>query len=335
MPIAFLLAMLLAGAVMSGTQRHVQAQAAGEDASLALAEAMLTLINETRLEAGLAPYRNNPILTGTALGHAREIAAHNHFSHTGLDGRRVKDRALDAGYGAGRTGIRIGENYVNRKNVGDAFRWLMDDPPHRANMMHAQYRDAGVGVARTAYGYVWVIDFGMYAGIAAETAIPAPNAAASDPGKETATGQQVPADALLAASTALPTNEPVVAPTNETSFELLATSTPQATSAPLTLPSPEPTTVPPTLEPSPTPTNPEPTATIPPVATITPTAEAVVPAVPWPGPNGASGSPSDPATPTGSSFPASIVLVAPVIALVVAARRDVRRRRSRAKRRRR
>lgn len=135
------------------------------DDSVALAEVMLTRLNEARHDSGLPPYKVNPILTAIAFGHAQEIATKTNYSHTGLDGRKPKDRALGAGYGAGRERVRIGENFVARQHLDDGFQWLMEDPPHRANMLDPDFREVGVGAAATSYGYVWVIDLGSYAGI--------------------------------------------------------------------------------------------------------------------------------------------------------------------------
>lgn len=87
--------------------RPAPAGAQAGDDSVALAEVMLTRLNEVRRDNGLAPYRVNPILTRIAFEHARDIAAHTMYSHTGSDGRKAKQRAIDAGYGAGRAGLRI------------------------------------------------------------------------------------------------------------------------------------------------------------------------------------------------------------------------------------
>jgi hypothetical protein len=178
------------------------------DDSAALAEVMLTRLNEVRHDAGLPPLRTNPILTQIAFTHAQEIAAHHHYAHTGLDGRGPKQRALDAGYGAGRQNVKVTENFVGRPELNPAFEWLMGDPPHRANMLSADYREVGVGAARMSYGYVWVIDFGTYAGIdavlnAPPTPVPTPTPV---PPTDTPTPIPIPTDTPTA--TPPPTDTP-------------------------------------------------------------------------------------------------------------------------------
>lgn len=157
--------------------------AADEAANAAAAQAMFSRLNDARVAAGLEPYRHSPLLAEVAAGHAREIAEHNHFSHTGRDGRSAKQRMADAGYGAGRTGVRTSENFVARATVAEGFDWLMSDADHRPNMMDPRFREVGVGVAPTRYGFVWVLDFGTYDGVDEAPAA----AAATDPATPAAT----------------------------------------------------------------------------------------------------------------------------------------------------
>ncbi len=159
--------------------------AADEAANAAAALAMFSRLNDARVAAGLEPYRHSPLLAAVAAGHAREIAEHNHFSHTGRDGRSAKQRMADAGYGAGRTGVRTSENFVARATVAEGFDWLMSDADHRPNMMDPRFREVGVGVAPTRYGFVWVLDFGTYDGV--DEAPAAAAAAATDPATLAAT----------------------------------------------------------------------------------------------------------------------------------------------------
>ena len=170
---ALALTLLLARAAQAGP--FVQPA----DDLAAQASAMLERVNQARQQAGLAPYAVNPALAQAAQGHAEEIAEFAHYSHTSRDGRKAKDRVLQAGYAAGREGLRVGENFVGRSNIDDAFGWLMSDPPHRANIVDPDYREIGVGVGKISYGYIWVMDLGTYTGI--EDALAAPPAAAETP----------------------------------------------------------------------------------------------------------------------------------------------------------
>ena len=216
------------------------AQPGPGDDSVPLAGVMLTRLNEARNDSGLPAVRVNSILERIAFAHAREIAANNHYSHTGLDGRKPKDRARDAGYGAGREGVRIGENFVGRQHLDDGFQWLMEDPPHRANMLHPDYREVGVGAARMSYGYVWVIDFGTYAGIDTAPAKPttAPPAPTDTPFPPTATDTPVPAATPTGLSSATPADAtapgavtPAPGATDAGGYPVVPSAAPGATTA--------------------------------------------------------------------------------------------------------
>ena len=50
----------------------------------------------------------------------------------------------------------VGENVAMAPSVTHAEKILMDDPPHRANILATKWTAAGVGVARTNGGYMVV-----------------------------------------------------------------------------------------------------------------------------------------------------------------------------------
>ncbi|MEM2598388.1 MAG: CAP domain-containing protein [Thermoproteota archaeon] len=59
---------------------------------------LLSLINEYRQQNGLQPLRVSSALATAAQLHSEDMALHNYFSHTSLDGRTVRDRVMQAGY---------------------------------------------------------------------------------------------------------------------------------------------------------------------------------------------------------------------------------------------
>ncbi|MFN8423378.1 MAG: CAP domain-containing protein [Anaerolineae bacterium] len=169
---AIAIVVALAASLAAPAHARPTARPSADDAAdaAAAAEAMLTKLNAARAANGLRPYRSSPLLARVAAGHAREVAEHNHFSHTGLDGRSAKQRMADAGYGAGHTGVRTSENFVARATVDEGFDWLMSDKDHRPNMLDPKFREVGVGTGKTRYGFVWVLDFGTYDGVDAAVA---------------------------------------------------------------------------------------------------------------------------------------------------------------------
>lgn len=187
-------------ACFGGGRVAAQARPPDCETAPAAAETMLTRTNEARASLGLPPYRVNDTLTRIAFEHARDMAANGYYSHTGRDGRKEDARARDAGYAAGRQKVRVDEVFVARKDLGEAFEWLMSDPDHRPLMVHRDFVEVGSGAACTSYGHIFVMDFGLYQGVNDPT--PVPPTATTEPPTETPTA--------AATETALPTEAAAV-----------------------------------------------------------------------------------------------------------------------------
>nr|HID14442.1 CAP domain-containing protein [Anaerolineae bacterium] len=123
------------------------------------------LVNQARLEEGLAPYGFSTLLTAAAQRHADDLAAHQIWSHTGSDGSTPKQRIAEAGYAAWTWDggeLIAGENFwTGYGTIEDAMAFFLKDPPHRDNILSAIYREIGIGVATdTAGRNYYVLDFG-------------------------------------------------------------------------------------------------------------------------------------------------------------------------------
>ncbi|MEZ4583721.1 MAG: CAP domain-containing protein, partial [Caldilineaceae bacterium] len=57
------------------------------------AQQVLTLVNQTRANNGLAPLALNPLLVSAAQSHVDDMVANHLYSHTGSDGSSVRARA--------------------------------------------------------------------------------------------------------------------------------------------------------------------------------------------------------------------------------------------------
>ena len=156
---------------------HPASPAAAQNGAHATAvEAYRTFVAEidaARVEAGLPPYSSHPLLGRLAQAQAEHIVKSGNYSHIGPRGLSARQRILDAGF----PGVRAGENFVARNWAREAVRWLMADPPHRANVLHTLYNVQGVGVARTEWGgWVWVQDLGHDPGLEARAPVATPTA---------------------------------------------------------------------------------------------------------------------------------------------------------------
>lgn len=138
--------------------------AAGEcDWATTYQEEVGCLINLARENAGLAPFKLNPILNGTAEAHSIYMRDHGCFSHQCPGELSVPARACAAGYGPYcwgdcYIGETIGAGYPTAADVVAA--WL-SSPSHREILLDGELREIGVGYASGGYwGYYWTVDYG-------------------------------------------------------------------------------------------------------------------------------------------------------------------------------
>lgn len=122
-------------------------------------EQVISLVNKERAKYGLAPVRFNASLTRAARAHSSEMAQRDILTHISANGDTVGQRLIKYGYT--RSGYRywlVGEN-VARANSGSltatpsgiVYLW-MHSTAHRAVILKAAIRNAGVGIATSAGG---------------------------------------------------------------------------------------------------------------------------------------------------------------------------------------
>jgi uncharacterized protein YkwD len=125
-----------------------------------VADQVLDLVNTERRKAGCAPVRLDPRLSAAALGHSRQMADEDFFSHTSPDGATFADRSEAEGYTQSRS-----ENIAagNTTAAATMQQW-MNSPGHRTNILDCRAKDMGIGAAsRTGsrFGTYWTQDFGL------------------------------------------------------------------------------------------------------------------------------------------------------------------------------
>jgi len=126
------------------------------DGEEAAEELMVSLVNEARADAGLPALATDELLAQAARQHSWEMISMDYFSHTSpVPGNEsVPQRVANAGSTAVWVGENIGAEYRSRPydykalTLG-AFDGLMNSPPHRANILDADYNTIGVGIAHS------------------------------------------------------------------------------------------------------------------------------------------------------------------------------------------
>jgi uncharacterized protein YkwD len=131
-------------------------------------QAMLDAVNQARATGrncgtdfypAVAPLAWNTLLAVAAAGHSTDMANHNYFSHTGLDGRSPKDRIDATGYLASYWGENI---YAGSGDVAAAVNTWLNSPGHCANIMNSHFKDIGAACAAntsSTYGHYWTQAF--------------------------------------------------------------------------------------------------------------------------------------------------------------------------------
>lgn len=119
----------------------------------ALEKRAFALINKIRNEEGLNELEWSDRLADLARDHSNNMARHRFFSHFGLNGRTIDERAWDFGV---RKWKAIGENIAYNKGFEHPAdfaveRWMLSDG-HRRNLLDARWKQSGIGLGITEDG---------------------------------------------------------------------------------------------------------------------------------------------------------------------------------------
>lgn len=111
------------------------------------------LINDARVKSGLSALKWSDDAARVARLHSQNMANYNFFSHAGIDGSMVDDRADLLGISKWRA---IGENIAFNQGYENPVefaveRW-MQSPKHRDNLLSSRWKESGIGVAVTENG---------------------------------------------------------------------------------------------------------------------------------------------------------------------------------------
>ncbi|MCD6290677.1 MAG: CAP domain-containing protein [Anaerolineae bacterium] len=135
---------------------------------------VVVLTNQARMQAGLPPLKLNEALRQAARAHARDMAENNFFGHVGSDGSTLVDRINRVNYPNWLYAAEnIAAGFAKPADVVNA--WLAS-PHHRANLLHPNLKEIGVGYVYDPndqanvrlpdgtiggpYYHYWVQDFG-------------------------------------------------------------------------------------------------------------------------------------------------------------------------------
>ncbi|MDQ6786409.1 MAG: CAP domain-containing protein [Acidobacteriota bacterium] len=120
---------------------------------LALEHLVFDLINKKRAEFGLSPVAWSDDLERLAHAYSNDMATNNFFSHQGLDGKMVNNRADAMGITRWHS---LGENIAYNRGYASPAESVveswMKSAGHRENILNNRWQKSGVGIAVTPEG---------------------------------------------------------------------------------------------------------------------------------------------------------------------------------------
>ncbi len=123
------------------------------DRNIAYESEILTLINNVRVNNGLAALSLNTQLQAAADAHSKDMACNSLLSHTGSDGSSIASRVAAQGYASSYSV----ENIYAGGTAQDAFTWWMNDQIHKEAILDTRITEIGIG-----YAYLGTSTFGGY-----------------------------------------------------------------------------------------------------------------------------------------------------------------------------
>lgn len=121
----------------------------------ALADPVATdALNAFRSAKGRSVVTYSGALERTAQAHARDMARHGYFDHTGRDGSTIGDRLTAQGYGFCFAAENIAKGQLSLNEVMQSWE---NSPGHRKNMVHRKVTEFALARAE---GNIWVMVLG-------------------------------------------------------------------------------------------------------------------------------------------------------------------------------
>jgi len=130
------------------TPRIVTAVGGASDGQIA--KALFKLVNEERSARGTLKLTWDEKLARVSRAHSLDMARRDFFSHASPGGATLADRLRADGVTWVSTAENLGMNRGFSDPAADCVKGWLESPGHRRNMLNAEFRRAGVAVARRA-----------------------------------------------------------------------------------------------------------------------------------------------------------------------------------------
>jgi hypothetical protein len=123
------------------------------------------LLNQVRLNEGLAPLGHSTLLTQAAQRHADDLVTLGHLTHEGSDGSTYQQRIREARYQAWDDGLTVNEViWTGLGSAEDALIWFYTNPDWSV-LTDPKYREVGIGYADDNGIRYFVVTLGARPGV--------------------------------------------------------------------------------------------------------------------------------------------------------------------------
>jgi uncharacterized protein YkwD len=110
---------------------------------------LVKLVNDIRISNGLSRLKTRVLLRSSARRHSATMASSGKLEHQVRDGRLTWAPV----------GAAAGENVALAGGSGEALQLMLGSPPHRQNLMMANWRSIGIGAVTSCSGVFFTLEF--------------------------------------------------------------------------------------------------------------------------------------------------------------------------------
>ncbi|MBU1088250.1 CAP domain-containing protein [Patescibacteria group bacterium] len=104
---------------------------------------VIKLTNQERQKNGLPQLVYNQDLASSATNKAKDMFAYNYWAHNSPSGKTPWDFFKEIGYDYSTAGENLAKDFYDTDSMVKAW---MKSPTHRDNILHAKYKEIGIGV---------------------------------------------------------------------------------------------------------------------------------------------------------------------------------------------
>lgn len=144
--VTVILLIILVVGLFTGVKKYLLLR--WQNLSAVVASRLVDLANTERVSLNLPPLATSSLLSLAAQKKAEDMAANGYFAHEAPDGKSPWFWLDDNGYKYSAAGENLAINFEQSEMLNQAW---MKSTLHRDNILRAEFKEIGVGIARGRY----------------------------------------------------------------------------------------------------------------------------------------------------------------------------------------